>query len=131
MTVPASDSEVIEQVVLDLFIESSLAQTIAWVSSIIAVVLTMYEVWRHLQYYNLPLLQRQIVRVILMVPIYAIGSAWSLSMPQWSIYLATVRDIYEAYVIHCFLQVCSCYYGGFRAAPRSLWHAFSWEMGGI
>ena len=101
----ANGDSAVEQVVLDLFIESSLALVIAWTTALIAVALTMYEVYRHLQYYNLPLLQRQIVRVVLMVPIYAVGSAWSLSMPQWSIYLATVRDIYEAYVIHCFLQV--------------------------
>lgn len=100
-----SASAEVEQVVLDLFIHSPTALAIAWSTALISVVLTFFEVYRHLQYYNLPLLQRQIIRIVLMVPIYGIGSAWSLTQPHWSVYLATVRDIYEAFVIHCFLEV--------------------------
>lgn len=72
----------------------------------------MYEVIKHLQYYNLPLLQRQIIRILIMLPIYGIGSALSLTAPSVSLYLATVRDVYEAFVIHCFLQVMLDYPGG-------------------
>ena len=61
------------------------------VFAIISVVLTAIEVIRHLQYYNLPLLQRQIIRILIMLPIYGIGSALSLSFPKASVYLATVR----------------------------------------
>jgi hypothetical protein len=75
-------------------------------------VLTIYEVIKHLQYYNLPLLQRQIIRILIMLPIYGIGSALSLSAPSASLYLATVRDVYEAFVIHCFLQLMLDYPGG-------------------
>ena len=74
--------------------------------------LTIYEVIKHLQYYNLPLLQRQIIRILIMLPIYGIGSALSLSVPSASLYLATVRDVYEAFVIHCFLQLMLDYPGG-------------------
>jgi hypothetical protein len=72
----------------------------------------MYEIVKHLQYYNLPLLQRQIIRILIMLPIYGIGSALSLSAPSIALYLATVRDIYEAFVIHCFLQVRGQWRGG-------------------
>ena len=90
----ANDAQ-IQDVVLDLFIESTTALAIAWVTAAISVVLTAHLVYRHLQYYNLPLLQRQIIRIVLMVPIYGVLSALSLTQPHWSVYLATVRDIYE------------------------------------
>ena len=75
-------------------------------------VLSFFEIIQHLRYYNLPLLQRQIVRVIFMVPIYALGSALSLTHHEYSIYVNTIRDVYEAFVIHCFLQVMLDYPGG-------------------
>lgn len=74
--------------------------------------MSFFEIIQHLRYYNLPLLQRQIVRIILMVPIYALGSALSLTHPDYAIYVNTIRDVYEAFVIHCFLQVMLDYPGG-------------------
>jgi hypothetical protein len=70
--------------------------------------LSIWEIVLHLRHYNLPLLQRQIVRIIIMIPVYALGSGLSLTHPDESIYVNTIRDIYEAFVIHCFLQVGDC-----------------------
>jgi Organic solute transporter Ostalpha len=58
------------------------------------------------------LLQKNIIRIIIMVPIYAFGSALSITQPNLSIYINTIRDVYEAFVIHCFLQVMLDYPGG-------------------
>lgn len=106
----------VNEVVLDLFIESPTAIAIAWVTAFVSVVLTAHLVYKHLQYYNLPLLQRQIIRIVLMVPIYGVTSAWSLTHPHWSVYLATVRDCWEAFVIHCFLVRGCAFPPGVRAS---------------
>jgi hypothetical protein len=99
----------------------------------------------HLKHYNMPLLQRQIVRIIAIVPIYAFGaerrrgaraaphrappsatgarrwrarppyfagSLLSLIFPSSAIYFGTIRDIYEAYVIHSFLNLMLDFPGG-------------------
>ena len=56
----------------------------------------------HLEYYNQPELQRQVVRIILMVPIYALVS-WSclkfLDARRW---LEPMREVYEAVVLYSF-----------------------------
>ena len=75
-------------------------------------VLSLFEMFMHLKHYNMPLLQRQIVRIIAIVPIYAVGSFLSLLLPSAAIYFGTVRDIYEAYVIHSFLTLMLDYPGG-------------------
>lgn len=74
----------------------------------------------HLRFYNLPLLQRQIVRIILIVPIYALGSLLSLLFPAGSLYFNTVRDVYEAYVIHSFLALMLDFPGGEPAVVRGI-----------
>lgn len=66
----------------------------------------------HLKHYNRPLLQRQVIRIIMIVPVYAAGSLMSLLFDHYSLYFNTIRDIYEAYVIHSFLALMLDYPGG-------------------
>jgi hypothetical protein len=70
----------------------------AWTS----VFLSSWLIYKHLRNYNEPNLQRPIVRIILMVPLYAINSWVSLKYVHISIYLDLVRDSYEAYVVYQF-----------------------------
>lgn len=80
----------------------------AWFASgvfvLLAVPMTVYEVAQHLSNWYNPLLQRYIVRILWMVPIYAINSWFSLRFIQASVYLDTLRECYEAYVIFNFFQ---------------------------
>lgn len=61
---------------------------------------------------SLPLTQRYIVRIIFMVPVYAVAAFLSLAYPDQSIYFDSVRDVYEAWVIYNFLALLLAYVGG-------------------
>lgn len=52
----------------------------------------VYLIVQHLRYYSRPVHQRYIVRIILMVPIYAIYSVLSLIFFTKQVYFALLRD---------------------------------------
>ncbi|CAG8494868.1 13789_t:CDS:2 [Acaulospora morrowiae] len=62
-----------------------------------------------------PSLQRYVVRIIIMVPIYAISSWISLASTNAAFYVDGIRDVYEAFVIYCFFNLLINYLGGERA----------------
>jgi len=118
----ATDDAISEeaQVELDHFIDSVEAHITAAMFSIIATVVSVHLIWMHLVYYSRPLLQRQIVRIILIVPVYAVCSAFSLAFEHYAVYINTVRDIYEAYCIHCFLVLMLDFPGGEPAVVEGI-----------
>lgn len=68
-----------------------------------AVPISLWGILQHLINYTQPNLQRHIIRILWMVPIYAVNSWFALRFPEAAIYLDTVRECYEAYVIYNFL----------------------------
>ncbi|EPS43490.1 hypothetical protein H072_2536 [Dactylellina haptotyla CBS 200.50] len=68
-----------------------------------------------LKNYRKPLLQRYVVRILLMVPIYAVTSWLSLKSITAAFFLDPVRDIYEAFTIYTFFQLLINFLGGERA----------------
>ena len=97
---------------LDTFIDSVGAHAAASVCSVIAVVVSVHLMYRHLQHYSRPLLQRQIIRIVMIVPVYAFCSALSLGFDHYAPYINALRDIYEALCIHCFLVLMLDFPGG-------------------
>ena len=65
--------------------------------------------------YRKPLLQRYVVRILLMVPIYSIASWTSMISLKAASFLDPVRDIYEAFTIYTFFQLLINYLGGERS----------------
>eukprot|EP00744_Colponema_vietnamica_P018958 GILI01026789.1.p1 GENE.GILI01026789.1~~GILI01026789.1.p1 ORF type:complete len:213 (+),score=34.75 GILI01026789.1:146-784(+) len=76
-----------------------------------AVFISMYQIYGHLRHYSQPILQRKILGIIWMVPIYAICSWLSLRFKDMAIYLDMLRDCYEAYVIYIFFALMVAYIG--------------------
>ena len=66
----------------------------------------------HLSRYTQPAHQRYIIRILFMVPLYAVCSWVSLLDRSAGIYLDTIRDCYESWVIYNFLALCLAYVGG-------------------
>ncbi|GJN09837.1 hypothetical protein PR202_ga27882 [Eleusine coracana subsp. coracana] len=66
----------------------------------------------HLLHYAEPTHQRFIVRIILMVPVYAVMSFLSLVSPHNAIYFNSIREIYDAWVIYNFFSLCLAWVGG-------------------
>jgi hypothetical protein len=57
--------------------------------------LTMFHMSSHLRRFREPLIQRKVVALLWMSPIYSLTSFLSLIMPQANGYLAIVREFYE------------------------------------
>lgn len=68
-------------------------------------------IYKHLKYYSVPEEQKQIVRILLMVPIYATDSWVAMWEPSLTEYIDPVRDCYEAYVLYCFISLLAAYSG--------------------
>ncbi|XP_060070222.1 transmembrane protein 184C-like [Ylistrum balloti] len=68
-----------------------------------AVPISLWGILQHLVNYTQPHLQRHIIRILWMVPIYALNAWFALRFPSAAIYLDTVRECYEAYVIYNFM----------------------------
>lgn len=77
-----------------------------------AIALALLHIYRHLLNYTEPTYQRYIVRIIFMVPVYALMSFFSLVLNGSSIYFNSIREIYEAWVIYNFLSLCLAWVGG-------------------
>lgn len=89
-----------------------------WISGLFvfaALFLTCQQIYKHLRWYTNPAQQRWIVRILFIVPIYAVHSWISLfyfNSEGYYVYFFTVRDCYEAFVIYSFLSLCYEYLGG-------------------
>ena len=92
------------------------AHLIAWIVAGCFVVSTIYVsvrlIFEHLRNFTEPAIQRKIVGILWMVPIYATTSWFSLKYKDAALYLDLLRDMYEAYVIYLFLALMICYLGG-------------------
>lgn len=99
---------------------SYLAIGIAAICTSGAVVLALWHIYMHLMNYTEPTYQRYTVRIIFMVPVYAMMSFLSLVLREKSIYFSSIRDIYEAWVIYNFLSLCLAWVGGPGAVVISL-----------
>ncbi|TKY61624.1 Organic solute transporter Ost-alpha [Spatholobus suberectus] len=66
---------------------------VAFFCTIAAIALAVLHIYRHLLNYTEPTYQRFIVRIIFMVPVYALMSFLSLIVPESSIYFNSIREV--------------------------------------
>jgi hypothetical protein len=71
---------------------------------LLSLLITMFHMRQHVENLHVPSVQRKILSILAMSPIYSITSWLSLVFPPSSEYLAIVKDCYEAYVIYQFLS---------------------------
>mmetsp|Transcript_19396 Transcript_19396/g.40756 ORF Transcript_19396/g.40756 Transcript_19396/m.40756 type:complete len:406 (-) Transcript_19396:240-1457(-) len=87
---------------------SSELHVIGWTVGLIfvavAVPLSLHDIHMHLLHYVSPL-QRFYIRVIWMVPIYAVQSWLALRFKGQKVYLETLREAYESWVIYSFFML--------------------------
>jgi hypothetical protein len=89
--------------------------SIAGVASLLATIISAISIWLQTKNYRKPLLQRYVVRILLMVPIYSIASWSSMISLKAAFWLDPIRDIYEAFTIYTFFQLLINYLSGERA----------------
>lgn len=92
---------------------------IAWFSAggfvILGFPISIYGILMHLTNYYQPNIQCYVVRILWMVPIYSIESWLCLRFHEVAIYIETLRDCYESFVLYCFLQFLIEVLGGEEA----------------
>ncbi|KAF9571650.1 hypothetical protein EC968_000318 [Mortierella alpina] len=97
---------------------AELPSAAVWAAGLFAfssTLISLVAIWMQLKNYRKPLLQRFVVRILWMVPIFAISSWISLVSLDMAFYVDAFRDIYEAFVIYCFFNLLVCYLGGERS----------------
>lgn len=132
-----------------IFLQTASAQTLAGIFVWAALIITCHQIYQHLRYYSMPSEQKYIVRILFIVPIYALDCWLSLLFfkDNFYVYFDSIRDWYEgklfyhvlnellfstpsAFVIYNFLALCYEYLGGegnimseIRGRPiRSSWY---------
>ncbi|KAJ3496542.1 hypothetical protein NLJ89_g10472 [Agrocybe chaxingu] len=87
----------------------------AGLSTLVAVLVSFWSILLQLRSYRKPALQRMVVRIMIMVPLYAVASLISLFSLEAAFVIDAIRDIYEAFVIYCFFVLLLSYLGGERS----------------
>ncbi|KAF7710089.1 transmembrane protein 184C [Silurus meridionalis] len=76
---------------------------IAGIFVFMTIPISLWGILQHLVHYTQPELQKPIIRILWMVPIYSLDSWIALKYPKIAIYVDTCRECYEAYVIYNFM----------------------------
>jgi len=111
---------------------------------IITIPISMREIFHHMAHYYMPDVQRYVIRILWMVPIYSVESWLSLRFQRETIYIQTLRECYEAMVMYSFVYYLISLLGneaeivnmltqkdarlGEHPAPIG-WCAPAWKMG--
>lgn len=71
------------------------AWAVAGVFVLLTVPISVHTIVQHLMHYHRPDIQKYIVRILWMVPLYAVESYLSLRYKKKAIYIEAIRDLYE------------------------------------
>jgi hypothetical protein len=94
---------------------------LAGIAAFSAIGTSSWLIYRHLRHFSEPIFQRQIVRIIFIVPLFALTSFITLFLSEGGrLWVHTIRDVYEAVVLWFFLQLCVEYMGGAATAVNKL-----------
>ncbi|CAM9241489.1 unnamed protein product, partial [Ectocarpus fasciculatus] len=91
----------------ELYMHGKERQYIAWFSAggfvLLTIPISIRSIILHLWHWDMPYVQKYVVRILWMVPIYSVESWLSLRFRRFSIQIEALRQSYEAYVIYSFL----------------------------
>ena len=88
--------------------------------ALVASILSTWLVFKHLTFYTCPPQQRNIIRMLFMVPIYAIVSWATYIAYQQSAYYESIRDCYEAVFLTSFFYLLLQYVGDLPAQQNAV-----------
>jgi hypothetical protein len=88
--------------------------------ALMTVIMTSLLVYLHLTAYTNPPQQRIIIRILLMIPIYAVDSCMAIWDYRVAPVIGLARDCYESYVIYNFFHLLMSYLGGEEHALASM-----------
>lgn len=86
-----------------------------------ATLVSLLAMLTHLKNYTKPNLQRFVIRIKWMIPVFSISTWISLVSLDLAFYVDAIRDVYEAFVIYCFFALMVNYMGGERGLLTKLY----------
>jgi hypothetical protein len=84
----------------------TLAYAVSGAFTLLSIILSGWLIWTHLLYNPSPEIRKHVIRILMMVPIYALTSYLALVFNEQKLLFETIRDCYEAFALysfHCFL----------------------------
>jgi len=84
---------------------SLMAYQFAGTFAILGSLISFWHMTSHIRKLNEPIVQRKIIAIMWMIPIYSVTSWLGLVFTQTYGFLSLIKDIYEAYVIYTFLSL--------------------------
>lgn len=90
------------------------------ICAIVACFISFLDIRDHLARFDYPKIQVLEMRVLLMIPVFAVLTALSLLYPDWRFFFTTVRDTYESFILYMFFMLMIAYCGGEGQLLRSL-----------
>ncbi|KAI3401340.1 hypothetical protein diail_11423 [Diaporthe ilicicola] len=86
-----------------------LALMISAATALVSMFVSFYLIWMHALNYTKPDEQKYIIRILLMIPIYAASAFLQLRFYHQSVYFAVISDCYEAFAISSFFALLCQY----------------------
>ena len=83
---------------------SLMAYQFAGTFAILGSLISLWHMTAHIRNFNEPTVQRKIIAIMWMIPIYSVSSWLGLVFVHAQAYLSIFKDIYEAYAIYTFLS---------------------------
>jgi len=100
------------QIFTEKFRIPALYVALAFGAALVSTLIAFFNIYKHLKNYTRPEFQKSLIRILFIVPVYAIFSWCSLAVPSKSLIFESVRDVWEAVVIWEFLKLILAYCGG-------------------
>ena len=72
--------------------------------TLLSCLLTAFHMTQHLSNFQEAVVQRKILAILWMSPVYSLSSFFGLVFPSSNGYLSVIKDFYEAYVVYTFLS---------------------------
>lgn len=102
------------------WVDSKALMYVAIIFAVVCCFVSFSDLREHLSRFDYPKIQKLEMRIIMMIPIYAVFSALSLLLPRWRFFFETVRDTYESFVLYIFFMLMVSYCGGEGELLRAL-----------
>jgi hypothetical protein len=98
--------------------EQGLLAIIAGIFALVSTVMSFVQIIQHFFHTTHRQSQKRIMRIISMVPIYAITSWISILFFISAIYMELIKSCVESYIIYCFLLLLTKFLGGHRGVEE-------------
>lgn len=98
--------------------EQGLIAIIGGIFAVVSICMSMVQIAQHFFHQTHHPSQKRIMRILAMVPVYAVTSWLSILFFESAIYMEFIKSCFEAYVIYCFLLLLTKYLGGHRGVEQ-------------